>query len=237
MPNYCYGRMYIRGYAGYVDELVNILKADYSYYRKNPDGSINYSYNEWCLDKENFTHIPHFFRVFEAEVIDEVWNSGVYKCVAVDLTCAWSIFCCMFDGPYTYYNQFEKEHYNQHFGSTILKESKRLQLEIEIWSSEEGMGFQEHYKICSGILIKDEEFDNIEGIYFSEDPDVRTVNSYKEFKEKYGKHFPDVTRREYEKYCKYEEYLTLTEPEQTDFIPGESPIYMGNLVMCKIKER
>lgn len=236
MPNYCDGYMYVRGYKDNVEEFIRILNADYSYYKKKPDGSPDYFNHEWCTDPSNFTHIPHMFRIFEAEVTQEVYNSGVYKCVQIDLSCAWSFYCCMFKGPHTYFDQFERDHYGEHFGTHILRESKRLQLEIEIWSHEPGMCFQEHYKICSGVLIKDEEYStNVIG--FSREPEFTDTRSYMEFKTEYGNKFPDVTRVKYEDLLDEEYYLEDKHPEQVDFMPGEDPIYMGNLVMCKIKER
>lgn len=235
MPNYCDGFMYVRGYKDNVDEFVRILNADYSYFKKKPDGSPDYLNKEWCTDDANFSYKPHFFRIFETQILQEVYNSGVYKCISIDLTCAWSFYCCMFNGPLSYFDDMEREHYGNHFGTHILRESKRLQLEIEMWSYEPGMCFQEHYKICSGVLVKDESY-NTDTIYFSTDPEYNNTRSYLQFKEKYGYKFPDVTRAEYDRYCDTEYFLENKEPEQTDFMPGEDPIYMGNLVMCKIKE-
>ena len=110
MPNYCTGFMNVRGYAPNVDEFIAILQANYSYHKSMTDFS-------WCVDPDNFTHIPHFFRVFQAIPFNEVWHSGVYKCVSIDLEVAWSIYSCMFKGPHTYYDEFERNHPGQHLPS------------------------------------------------------------------------------------------------------------------------
>lgn len=223
MPNICTAFMNVRGYAPNVDEFLKILQADYSYYkdRNKPDCT-------WCADPKNFTHIPHFFRVFEAIPFAEVWHSGVYKCISVDVEVAWSIYCCMFNGPTSYYADFEKDHHGQHFASHILAESKRLQLEIEIWSYEPGMGFQEHYKICSGILVKDECFD-FNGVWLED------YANYNEFKKDPNNKEIHINEQQFNERIKngnyYYEYGL--QEEDVDFLPEDEPIYLANLVMVK----
>lgn len=228
MPNICTGFMNVRGYAPNVDEFVAILQADYSYYNKNNPND----FTTWCTDLSNFTHIPHFFRVFEAQLINNpVWHSGVYKCVSISIEVAWSVYCAMMPGPFSYYDVFEKEHHGNHFGSNIIKESKRLQLEIEIWSYEPGMMFQEHYKICSGVLVKNEEF-NFKGSWLED------YSNYQEFKDNYKGNEPIITEQEFNKRIKNENYwyeYDLHE-EKVDFEPKDPPKYLANIVMVKPKE-
>ena len=186
MPNLCTGFMNVRGRSDCVDELIAILNANYSYYKDSKNNDYT-----WCADPKNFSHIPHFFRVFESYLLDDpVYHSAVYKAVVLSFEVAWSVWSCMFGGPHTYYNDFEIDHPNEHFGSTILKESKRLQLEIEIWSYEPGMGFQEHYKICSGILVKDELY-NFHPIW------LEGYNNYNEFKNDYENSQLPITEEEF----------------------------------------
>ena len=227
MPNLCTGFMNVRGYAPNVDEFIKILQANYSYYKdKN-----NHDYT-WFADPKNFSHIPHFFRVFEAIPFAEVWHSGIYKTVSIDIECAWSISCCMFTGSFSYYDDFEKDHPGQHFASHILAESKRLQLEIEIWSYEPGMAFQEHYKICSGILVKDECF-NFNGVWLED------YANYKEFKEDPNNKDIHIDEQTFNKRIEEEHYwyeYGLHE-EEVDFLPEDEPLYLANIVMVKnIKE-
>lgn len=226
MPNICTGFMNVRGYKDNVDEFVKILQADYSYMRKDYMKTHNFDY---ILDPSNFSHIPHFFRVFQADLVKEEMVSGVFKGVTIDLEVAWSIWTCMFAGPHTYYDDMQKEHYNNHFASHILQESKRLQLEMEIWSYEPGMCFQEHYKICSGILVKNEEFKF--NYYCLEDM------SYDEFKSELGNKYPWIKNQKqyYDFREDNKEIETDVHEEKVDFLPEDNPIYLANLVMVKMK--
>ena len=221
MPNICTGFINVRGRADCVDEFIAILNADYSY-MPNRDGN-------WVADPKNFSHIPHFFRVFSAYTMDDpVYHGAIYKGVSISFECAWSVYSCMFPGPFTYYGDFQEEHLNQHFGSNILIESKRLQLEIEIWSYEPGMAFQEHYKICSGILVRNEEFTFI--AYWLGD-----YSNYNEFLKDFKDGTPPITEQEFNECikCGNEYYEHGLQEEDVDFFPEDEPVYLANLVMVK----
>lgn len=224
MPNECTGIMNVRGYAPNVDEFIRILQADYSYYKD----SANRDYT-WCADPKNFSHIPHFFRVFEAYPFDMHMHNGVYKSVCIDFNVAWSVYCCMFPGPHTYYDSYQKDHPNEHFASNILIESKRLQLEIELWSYESGMCFQEHYKICSGVWVKDEDY-RFDSVWLED------YANYNEFKEKHND--CDLTENEFNTRIKDGDYFYEynIQPEDMDFLPGDDPEYLAHLVMVKYRK-
>lgn len=227
MPNLCTGFINVRGRADCVDEFIAILQADYRYCPNSKNGDYT-----WIADPKNMSHIPHFFRVFEATLYDDpIYHSVIYKSASISIEVAWSVWTCMFDGPHTYYDDFQKNHFGNHFGSNILFESKRLQLEIEIWSYESGMCFQEHYKICSGILVKNEKFSF--NILWLED-----YSNYEEFKNE-CKYPITMTEKEFNERIKcgnnyYEEGIR---EEDVDFLPEDKPIYLANLVMVKPKER
>lgn len=228
MPNLCTGFINVRGRADCVDEFIAILQANYSYCPNSKNGDFT-----WVADPNNMTHIPHFFRVFEADLFDDpVWHSGVYKSASISIEVAWSVWTCMFNGPHTYYDDFQKNHFGDHFGSNILAESKRLQLEIEIWSYESGMCFQEHYKICSGILVKNEEFSF--NIFWLDD-----YSNYKEFLEVCNDIAIPLTEQEFKERIKCQNYYYEhgLQEEDVDFLPEDKPIYLANIVMVKpIKE-
>lgn len=224
MPNICTAFITVRGYAPNVDEFLAILQANYSYYKDYENNDYS-----WHADPNNMTHIPHFFRVFDAYLYDDpVYHSDIYKCATINIECAWSVYSCMFPGPFTYYNDFESDHKGEHFGSNILKESKRLQLEIEIWSYESGMCFQEHYKICSGILVKNEEF-GFKGLWLED------YSNYEEFKKEYQGKGVCLTEQEFNQRIKEENYWYEygLQEEITDFSPNDPPKYLANLVMVK----
>lgn len=229
MPNYCYANMRVRGYASNVDEFIEILKANYSYRLKKPDGTTDYS--KYVVESGNFSHIPHFFRIFETYVANYYDGFGLIKCVDLEIEVAWSVYCCLFSGPLTYYNQFCAEHPDNHFGSCIEIESKRLQLEIEIWSREPMIGFQEHYKICSGIVTKAAEHDG----FFSDI--LFKAKTYEEFiRNRDNEWAIDYVDRDFfNKNLKGEgEYIyEKMVPEEYAFGIEDPPKYLCELVMVK----
>ena len=88
--------------------------------------------------------VYHFYRVFSADVYE---TGNGYVCICGDV--AWSINSAMRSYEGTCHRagkQFAK----------IEKVSKHLKLEIEIFSSEPGIGFQEHFLFRDGeTLIQD----------------------------------------------------------------------------------
>lgn len=223
MPNICTGFMNVRGYSPNVDEFVKILQANYSYYKDRSNLDF-----EWCANPKNFSHIPHFFRVFDAYVFGDCYHSGIYKAVSISIECAWSVHTCMFPGPHTYYDNYQKEHFGKYFASNILAESKRLQLEIEIWSYEPGMSFQEHYKICSGILVKEEEF-TFSG-YSLDD-----YANYEEYKEDFKNDINLISEQEFNRRIKDDDCWIEKDlhEEEVDFLIEDEPIYLAHIVMAK----
>lgn len=165
MPNYCDYGMAVRGYKDNVEEFIRIIQADYNY------------------DTNEFTHNRHFFRVFESIVEEDYITYGLERCVKIYGYCAWSVYSCMFPGPFTYYgytvdqnSSLYESAKNIKYGTHILQESKRLNLQIEIFSAEPGMGFQEYYYIANGNTIRNEEnelnmywLENIENDYDVDD--------------------------------------------------------------------
>lgn len=138
MPNYCDYSMCVKGTKENVEEFIKVIQADYNY------GTME------------FSHDRHFFRVFEAnyDEIEEMLD-GKYQAI-IDGYCAWSVRSCMFDGYASYYNSIKKDYPNNFRGTTLLTESERLNLDIEVYSEECGCCFQEHYVVVNGDLICDE---------------------------------------------------------------------------------
>lgn len=136
MPNYCNYSMRAVGTKENIEEFIKVMNAGYDY------GTMEFDYDR------------HMFRVFEA-VSDEIdeYDDGVFA-VIINGYCAWSVRSCMFDDGY--YGRI-KERYSDDFrGTTLLLESKKLGLNIEVFSEESGMCFQEHYMIIDGELVCDE---------------------------------------------------------------------------------
>lgn len=136
MPNYCNYSMCVKGNKENIEEFIKVMKSDY-----------NYNTMEFGFDR-------HMFRVFEAEC-DEVeeYDDGVFQAI-INGYCAWSVSSCMLEGGY--YKDCKDSFGDDFRGTTLLLESKRLNIDIEVYSEECGMCFQEHYIITNGELECDE---------------------------------------------------------------------------------
>ena len=137
MPNICIGTVKVRGYKDNVDEFTRIIQSNYNY--DKPD-----------LD----FHKPHFWRVFEA-YLSSYETYGLLAVAEYDISCAWSVAACMLPGKFSYYDD-TKDGINgiKTYGTHLLEIGKKLNLDVEIFSSEPGVGFQEHYRAggCPGIV-------------------------------------------------------------------------------------
>ena len=142
MPNYCNYSMCVVGAKENIEEFIKVIQADYNY------GNMTFSYDR------------HMFRVFEAECdeIEERLN-GSYQAI-INGYCAWSVASCMLEDGY--YNSMKEKHPLDFRGTTLLIESKKLNLDIEVYSEETGCCFQEHYVIIKGDFVRDECVDWVE---------------------------------------------------------------------------
>lgn len=142
MPNYCDYSMCVKGTKEGVEEFINVIKADYDYNTKT------------------FSYDRHLFRVFAADY-DEVEEmlDGTYQ-IIINGYCAWSVASCMLENGY--YARIKDAYPNDFRGTTLMLESERLNLNIEVFSEECGCCFQEHYVIKQGILEVDECVDYYE---------------------------------------------------------------------------
>lgn len=137
MPNLCFYSMCIKGKKDNVVEFIKIIQAGYNY--------ISMTFDD---DR-------HFCRVFDADVIDGIKQveNDIYQAV-INGNCAWSVRCCMFaDG---YYEDLKRDYPNEYRCTTLPIESERLNLDIEVFSEETGMCFQEHYVIKNGEVVVSE---------------------------------------------------------------------------------
>lgn len=133
MPNYCDYEMKVKGSKKSVEEFIGIIQANY-----------NIDENKKCNCER------HFWRVFEADVIDKRFENGEgYAEIAG--CCAWSVYSCMCDGDFTYNSDFPNLG-----GTTLQKESERLHISIEVFSSECGCQFMEHYIYHDGDCVANE---------------------------------------------------------------------------------
>ena len=116
------------------------------------------------MSKEDYTSGPHLFRVFDADLIQDDEDFG-----EIVGSCAWSVSVCMLEESSAAYIHGDDASSN---GTSLERLSKDLELKIEIYSDEPGVGFQEHYVIENGeITVKEiedveyywtDEFDTVE---------------------------------------------------------------------------
>lgn len=143
MPNYCNYQMRIQGKPNDVEKVIKIIQADYNY------------------DTMEFSENKHLFRVFDADVMDDI-TDGDYRDVVINGNCAWSVFTCMMEGDGTYYSSMESEYGDRFRGTTLVKLSKDHNVMIEVYGEESGCEFHEHYLIHNGELLVDETVKYIE---------------------------------------------------------------------------
>lgn len=93
----------------------------------------------------------YFARIFSADVYEETEIDGKYT-AKVSGDCAWSVYSCMCDGVFTYYDKGRDEHL-----TCLAVETERLDLSVEIFSEEPGVGFAEHYLYKNGDCIIEDE--------------------------------------------------------------------------------
>lgn len=151
MANKCIYEMKVKGNKDKIEKLLSYLKADYRY--------DDIKLLECTADK-------HFFGIFKCEVIKKEKNNGFYEYILSGI-CAWSVKYCMFKDDYSFHSSYMKLNKNNFKGTTLVEESRILNLDIEIFSEEMVSEFMEHFLIKKGeILINDcinytEEYDEL----------------------------------------------------------------------------
>lgn len=104
-----------------------------------------------------------FRRIFSADVY-EVEDSGDNVIVGICGDCAWSVLVCMTDAAGSYISEAQSSKF-----VSLRKVSELLHLEIEVWSEEPGIGFQEHFHYDNGTELANECFDDYVSAYYDED--------------------------------------------------------------------
>lgn len=133
MPNLCSFSMLVKGHKNDLETVNQILHADYNYH----DGKLVSCNAE-----------KHLFRTW-------VLHSEFDETLEVSGECAWSVYSCMLEGGHTYYDKLQD--YENFRGTTLLEISKTYNVDIEVYSEEPGLCFQEHYVIRNGCLEVEEE--------------------------------------------------------------------------------
>lgn len=218
MPNICIGTVKVRGYKDNVEEFTRIIQSKYDY--DKPDMEF---------------HKPHFWRVFEA-YIASYETYGLLAVAEYDISCAWSVAACMLPGKFSYYDD-TKDGINgiKTYGTHLLEIGKKLNLDVEIFSSEPGVGFQEHYRIQSGIMCEDEcteyhelyigEYETYQDLIDDYEGDDRFIKECGINSEEDFKHAKEINPERWSPDARDEDFSVCLHPND-----------LALKVMCKVRE-
>lgn len=169
MPNICFATLQVTGMKSSIEEFAECLEADYNYRTME------------------FSHKPHFFRVFEVDRGEMNFIEGLIYTQTFYINCAWSIYSCMMEGPFSYYNSIMVDNIKEgkeNFATHLVAISRDLKLDIEVWSNETGMCFAEHIHIRNGEIL-----DNI--CYEYTEHYIEEYETYNDYVEDWGEPFFD----------------------------------------------
>lgn len=217
MPNYCDYKMRVRGVPTQVDQFIAIIQAE--------------DYDQ-----------RHLYRVFNADIINQSIDVFGLKTVIIGGYCAWSVYSCMMEGPFTYYDYSRNDEHPAdptNMGTSLIIESKRLGLLLEVYSDEPGIGFQEHICIGNGNILADECVDC--NTYWIGDYDTYQdwIKYWYDNEEEAKKHNVKLTKEIFDD-CKkkeIEEYKDGGFEVNNEFIfqTEHLPQFPMRMVLCKIK--
>lgn len=141
----CIFSMKINGKVEGVKKFIDIMETDC---RVDWEASKGVSNMKYVCHGDSDRYFWHLDNLYFSD-IEDVGNGMVS--VRIRGECSYSVYCCMFEGESTYY-----EFYKGSNGTTLVNESKNLDLDIEVFSSEPVYEFMEHYLIKKGtLLVKD----------------------------------------------------------------------------------
>lgn len=204
MPNICDFSIKAVGKKESLDELLAIMNNGYHYCStkeeiQKEEERGNYKLR-FSLDGGEvlFTnHDKHLYRVFECDKYDEDVTKAGQTAYYLTGNCAWSVYSCMFQGYGTYYSSCpERTHH-----TTLPLISKDLGVDVEVYSSEPGMAFAEHYIIEKGEVLVDECVEYEE--YYTDDEDLN-IQSKADMEKLIGRHISDAEWNETNWFAKCE---------------------------------
>lgn len=100
---------------------------------------------KWHKRMRDYEEPHHFWRIFDSTIIDEGEVDDEYYMVITG-DCAWSIETCCRSSGYAHCDLFEVN-------------TEELSIAMEVYSSEPGIGFQEHYLYENGECLISESTD------------------------------------------------------------------------------
>lgn len=194
MANYCNFELRVSGKDENVKKFFDCLKSNYRYADKITSAQKEeYLHGYKRHYEKDGIHLfsdaeKHFFRVFDVNLDDEYFD-GSNTVLLISGYCAWSVWVCMFRGSKFEENDSET-YYSDNYGiyCALQKEhatnmediTKELDLVVEIFSYEPGVGFAEHYLVDNGTIIVNECVDYKE-VYLED------FQTKEEFEEEYDR--------------------------------------------------
>ena len=162
MANDCNFDLLAKGRKEDLEKLKEWLESDYHYFI-NDKGEPCYEGGE-----------HHFWRIFDFD--GEIYEEDHEKYVLSGYgTCAWSVYCCMIRdnamGTYYLRSGDPLDPLRQKHEIDLLEASRLLNLSVEIFASEPGCGFAEHYLISDGKFDINDQTDYLE--FYFEDYDSK----------------------------------------------------------------
>lgn len=144
-----------------------VCMANNCFYEMKIKGSRE-SCNKWLQRMKSYDEPSHFYRMFEVYVDDEYGTESEY-CMQLSGDCAWSLeSCCRASG---YSNGID----------LFAENTEELNIVMEAYSTEPGIGFQEHYIYNNGQCEAEECVDYTE-LYWDKDD----FPSFDDFKKEYN---------------------------------------------------
>ncbi len=151
---------------------------NYCYYEMHVKGKRE-NIEEFVKVMTDYERPQHFWRVFSAYTDYRAPDQDGLTIASIAGDCAWSVYSCMCIGPCTYAGDVDESR-----RTSLQKESERLQLEIEVFSDEPGMCFQEHYLYNKGDELVAECVDCVHHWFeeISDESDEERQRRFEEFK-------------------------------------------------------
>lgn len=132
MANSCDFEMKVKGKSESVETLIKLLK-------------------DHELDESEERYFGGWLENIMYEMEDDPINQSSIAFVTGG--CKWSVILSLLGVKDSYYDEDKKDYGDKSKVTCLENESKRLNLDIEIYSSEYGVGFEEHFLIKEGELL------------------------------------------------------------------------------------
>ena len=174
MPNICCYDMKVVGKKENVEEFIKVIQANYDYNK-----------NEFSFDR-------HLWRVFEANIIDtELREDGNFVAMITG-NCAWSVYTSMTAEEHSYYDDYKiRKDGKKNKGSCLENESKNLNLNIEVFSTETDIGFQEHLIIKNGetIINNCKDYADYSASWFDDNEEKDSIELLEDLNQKFNTNY------------------------------------------------